>query len=428
MTASLLFLCFHNNRISTASQGQRCDTVNYCIMTEGKRKATKLSGYENGYEWADLGLSVKWATCNVGAGRPRDYGDYFAWGETKPKPSYDLDNCFDNIGGSWDTYKYIVTAQITPGSGHDTARENWGGSWRMPTIEEMEELYRKCEWEWTTLDGHGGCKVTGPNGNSIFLPAANLIHGSSSFDEEESEEGYYWSSTLDPSRSDSACWLGFLDDCPCTLSSSRCDGFSIRSVVQAVTEISKPSGFENGHEWVDLGLSVKWATCNIGASRPSDYGDYFAWGETKPKPSYNWDNYSDCLDNTGDTRKIIGKLRIIPDSGHDAARENWGGSWRMPTVEEIEELCEECEWKWTTLDGSDGYKVTGPNGNSIFLPPPGCCDGTSSVSKGESGYYWSSMLHPGSSSHACGLGFNSGGHGRDSGYRYWGQSIRPVTD
>ena len=131
------------------------------------------------------------------------------------------------------------------------------------------------------------------------------------------------------------------------------------------------TGTLNGYDWVDLGLSVKWATKNVGASSPSDYGDHFAWGETETKKRYYWDTYFDCLDDEGRSwgiYKIGGKTSISPTSGHDTARENWGGTWRMPTIAEFKELHTKCTWTWTSQGGHNGYLVTSKiNGKSILL-------------------------------------------------------------
>lgn len=194
---------------------------------------------------------------------------------------------------------------------------------------------------------------------------------------------------------------------------------------------STTTGTLNGYDWVDLGLSVKWATQNVGASSPSDYGDYFAWGENRPKSRYDWDNCFDCLDGMGDswgTYKIGGKTSITPTSGHDTARENWGGSWRMPTDAEFEELCTKCKWTWTSQGGHNGYKVTGPNGNSIFLPAAGSRDGTDTYREGEIGNYWSSSHSTSMSDCACGLFFDSSSHETGISTRYDGRSVRPVTE
>ena len=191
------------------------------------------------------------------------------------------------------------------------------------------------------------------------------------------------------------------------------------------------TGTLNGYDWVDLGLSVKWAIKNIGAASPSDYGGDYAWGETETKKRFDWDNCFDCLDSTGDswgTYKIDGKTRIAPSSGHDTARENWGGTWRMPTITEFEELCNKCKWKWTSQGGHNGYKVTGPNGKSIFLPAAGLRYGTDTSHVGGGGYYWSSTLSTSDSGNARSLNFDSGYHGTYYGSRRYGKSVRPVTE
>ncbi len=200
---------------------------------------------------------------------------------------------------------------------------------------------------------------------------------------------------------------------------------------QEATRSPKTTGSVNGHEWVDLGLSVKWATCNVGASSPSDYGNYYAWGETSPKSTYTWSNCFDCLDDSGDSwdiYKLGGKTRITPTSGHDTARENWGGAWRMPTEAEIDELNNKCEWAWTTRNGHAGYLVTGPNGNSIFLPAAGARNGGFAFSVDDHGNYWSSTLSSSYSDIARYLYFFDGNHYTNNSYRSCGLSVRPVIE
>ena len=166
-------------------------------------------------------------------------------------------------------------------------------------------------------------------------------------------------------------------------------------------------------EYVDLGLSVKWATCNVGATKPEDYGDYFAWGETEPKTSYSESNYS-YTDNP----------TTLPLSA-DAAHVNFWGSWRMPTDAEMTELREQCTWTWTWT--TYGYKVTSKkNGNSIFLPAAGYRYDSSLYSAGRDGYYWSSSLDTGIAGYAWGVYFSSSYVDRNSSGRYYGFSVRPV--
>ena len=186
-----------------------------------------------------------------------------------------------------------------------------------------------------------------------------------------------------------------------------------------VTSAPESEGVINGHEYVDLGLSVKWATCNVGASGPSDYGDYFAWGEISPKSEYSKENSVTYKKNIGD---IGGNAR------YDAARANWGGSWRLPTLDEIKELDEKCTWTWTTQGGHNGYEVVGPSGKSIFLPAAGWRGGASLYGVGEYGHYWSSSPYGSDARYACGLYFHSRNGSWDWSSRNGGRSVRPVSD
>lgn len=175
---------------------------------------------------------------------------------------------------------------------------------------------------------------------------------------------------------------------------------------------SPTTGTLNGHEWVDLGLpsGTLWATCNVGASSPKEYGSYFAWGETKSKRSYTDDNYM-----------FFSTTKVLPESA-DAATANWGKGWRMPTEEEFRELKDKCTWTWV----SNGYKVTGPNGNGIFLPAAGDRLGSSLLIAGSDGFYWSSSLYSSNTRSAWNLSFYSGGCSVYYYYRYFGQSVRAV--
>lgn len=183
--------------------------------------------------------------------------------------------------------------------------------------------------------------------------------------------------------------------------------------------VNTDRGTLNGHEWVDLGLSVRWATCNVGASSPSDYGNYYAWGETKTKSSYTEGNSK--------TYNVV-MPDISGEPKYDAATANWGEGWRMPTKEEFEELLDKCNWQWSSQGGRNGYKVTGPNGNSIFLPAAGWRYGSSLYGAGGYGNYWSSTPFGSITLYACYLYFSSGYHFVDWIYRNYGRSVRPVSD
>ena len=187
---------------------------------------------------------------------------------------------------------------------------------------------------------------------------------------------------------------------------------------KARTEAKAKNGALNGPDYVDLGLpsGLKWATCNVGASSPKEYGDYYAWGETETKSEY-----TTATSKTSD--KSIGDISGNPT--YDVARAKWGSSWRMPTLDEIKELMNECKWEWE----KKGYVVTGPNGNRIFLPVGGYCKECASCD-GDEGYIWSSTPVKGDCSSAYGMhfthtfGFN---HRIERNLvRSYGLSVRPV--
>ena len=173
----------------------------------------------------------------------------------------------------------------------------------------------------------------------------------------------------------------------------------------------------DGREAVDLGLSVKWATANVGASTPDSKGDYFAWGETSTKTLFTWKNSKMMFSNVSE---IQGR------SDYDAATKEWGSNWRMPTQREIQELVDKCKWEWCRQGDYPGYKVTGPSGNSIFLPAGGCSyDGTVHF-KNTAGLYWSGTAEGNNMAYLIAMSF-AGTHSVTTNNLYFGCLIRPVT-
>ena len=200
-------------------------------------------------------------------------------------------------------------------------------------------------------------------------------------------------------------------------------------------------------EYVDLGLSVKWATKNLGASKPSDYGNYYTWGETEPKAEYTWATYKWMQTGQSDWKHItkytiadgktegiwydaggnfVGDNKTTLEAADDAATRKLGSPWRMPTMIELQELIDHCTWTWTTQDGKNGYEVKGTNGNSIFLPAAGYREGSELNGAGSWGRYWSSSLSTGRSFNARVLYFRSDGHAWNDTSRYPGFTVRPV--
>lgn len=193
---------------------------------------------------------------------------------------------------------------------------------------------------------------------------------------------------------------------------------------------------------IDLGLpsGTIWAAWNVGATSPEEYGDYYAWGETEVKSDYSGYSYKYWTDSDSD-----GYFDVINDyhyddfinigtnisiTKYDVANQKWGSSWRMPTNAEFNELISQCSWDLITYKGKDGVKVTGPNGNSIFLPAAGFRNNTSLYGEGGIGYYWSATLYEGEDYYdAYALCFRNGylkGYFIDGFRRDGGYSVRPV--
>jgi hypothetical protein len=199
------------------------------------------------------------------------------------------------------------------------------------------------------------------------------------------------------------------------------------------------SGSHGGHDYVNLGLpsGTLWATRNVGASRPEDYGDYFAWGETRGyksgKSDFSWSTYKWCNGSSDKLTKyctsssygtVDNRTELSPED--DAVYANWGSGWRMPTDDQQTELREKCRWTWTSRNGVKGYEVKGPNGNLLFLPAAGYRYDASLYNAGGYGFYWSRTLCSGSPNYAFSLWCYSDRLVRLVSFRYNGQSVRPV--
>ena len=375
-------------------------------------------------DYVDLGLTsgTLWASCNIGASSPEEYGDYFAWGETAPKSNYDWSTYI--FGGESNFTKYNSSDGLTELElEDDAAYVICGKDWRMPTHNQELELVNECSWEDYNLNGISGYKITGPNGNSIFMPRGGLYDGTDyARDGNRASNvntgGWYWSSTLNYVSSSYAQGLCFYPSLLANVSDhERSDGHNIRPVYVGNKESSSKIA-----DYVDLGLSVKWASWNIGANAPEADGYLLAWGELAPKKDYSASTYK--FYNGGYTKYGYIDNKYTLDKEDDAAYQLWGSKWRMPTIEELIELEEKCNFTLTELNGVPVTKVTGPNGNFIYFPFPGNFTGDNLYFKGSVGSYWSSTLD--TDSYALDLDFSSDSQSLNGDTRYHGQSIRPV--
>ena len=454
----------------------------------------------NGHEWVDLGLpsGTKWATCNVGASTPEQYGTYFAWGELLPKDEYNSGNYLAND---------ISLDDISGNAEYDVAAARWGGDWRMPAKTELQELRDNCTWTWTELNNVKGYILTGPNGNNIFLPASgvrdsgnftdgtcgytcycsstpynNSVSYNLCFDESSHnvvnnsspryygltirpvrdaeaevpfttisaeyftdisvilkiyasspgvdviERGFYWGTNPELGATDNNVVLdkttGYITKALVDLEPNTTyylKAYATNSVGTSYSEVVSFTTLAESAftDYVDLGLpsGLKWATYNVGASSPEEYGKYYAWGEVFPKTEYTQAN--------SETYGV--PLTDISGNPHyDAATANWGGDWRMPTSSEMQELIDNCTWVWLLQNGTMGYKVTGPNGSSIFLPAAGYRSGSFFNNAGSHGHYWSSAPH--GSTRADYLDFYSNGCNVSDYSRFIGYTVRPVRE
>lgn len=511
-------------------------------------------------EYVDLGLSVKWATFNMGAAKPEEYGDYYAWGETEPyylygyaqeDPQSHWRTGYGNMGymiGSkykWEgsnysltKYDYSIDNNLTLDPEDDVAQVMWGSEWRMPTEYEWNELVDNCDFSW--IDNYNGTGVKGTlvksriNNASIFLPAAGVRCGT--ILSELNEAGHYWSSSssgqpfaamngwfpsgtpsifevngfthqfgisirpvygeyigasnvsvqdisleegdvinltasiLPANCSEKGIVWGSSDESVVTVSGNQLTGISAGTTTLTASwvddssinatctvTVSPHATLPDGP--VDLGLSVKWASCNIGATTPEGYGDYYAWGEietyyeegyAQEDPQNHWkpgheDGYNDSFifeHNVHSTYKWFDDIYYFikyctnPQAGivdkktvlelvDDVANYKLGGNWRMPTDEEWNELISDCTWQCTMYNGIKGYRVSG-NNNSIFLPFAGLRAGDELRQTGLSTYYWSSSL----SSDICAkcINIQSADVHTDNFYRPCGLPVRPVCE
>lgn len=495
----------------------------------------------------DLGLSVPWAGWNIGAAKPQETGGYFTWADPEDKTgsTHLYKDNYKWSDGSYFT-KYVPYNERWAGRdnydnllvvrpGDDAAFMNWGENWRMPTNDEWQELKDNCQWKYMVVDGMYGYRVTGPNGNTIFLPLAGTIGYSGLVNFGES--GSYWSSNLKTDgylsrpeiRNTSKAYIAYLNGDSAKVDKEtdfRYYALSVRAVwgneplsapVEGVyldksmvelyggdtfqltatltpvdpldTEVTwstsdaSVASVENGlvtalsagtaditvtthdggftatctfivHEavpaietdaFVDLGLSVKWASHNLGTDDLDGLGSFYAWGMTAPSSSYfmseyGFAEYQSYYGYKYNKYSFYGYNTVgIPDSlstllpEDDAAIQNNYG--RMPTKAEVQELIDNCTFRLDYYMGdtrqSQGYYVTGPNGKTIFIAYRGYRQGDYYYYDSTKAYIWTSDLNTASdaeSRDAFALIIGETLQEIKSVRREYGLTVRPVQD
>ncbi len=348
-------------------------------------------GYGDTLRIVDLGLNVYWADRNVDADSPYAAGIYMG------------SEGLEQATSLWNLIEYVKSS---------TGRNYW----TLPSWEDVQELYDHCTFEEMYADD-GMTKVmrvTGPNGNCIYLPLA----GKSRLKEysDVNSVGYYIYQYSPGNLTGK--WRIFNGN---KSSYQYICSSPIRPIAYKDEKVSWEDYFgkvPTEEEAVDLGLSVKWAPWNIGSDRPEIYGGFYGWGDPTGKlHSENPDDYP--------IKDEPGTISI-----KDLAMAKWGINWHTPTKEQMEELINGCTWEWTQMTGTRGYRVTGPNGNSIFLPAGGHRQGESRKFPESEGYYWTSTREP--SKYGVTMDYSSLFFTRESisihdiSDQWMGKSIRPV--
>ncbi len=324
-------------------------------------------------EMVDLGLSVKWAKWNIGASSEDEYGSLIAWGDNTGENTSFVNNDYPN------DYSDIA------GTKYDVATTQWGDKWRMPTPAEFKELDKLTKEIVTFSNGITAYKVTASNGNYIYLPRGGYQTSKGTQDVNKSAD--YWTSANTSQTFAQGVQIGKVSS---TFETEDQKGWHmlIRPVYGDTgsdpdTPATDEREFtEEGKQAksVDLGLSVKWATYNLGTTSETEPGSYFSWASTTAGTDFSLNQYQ-WYDASTQTFNV--PSTNISDTDNDAAVKLWGGTWRMPTEEEVYDLVKKCTWTKT----DNGFKIKGTNGNEIFLPFTGFYLGTSLTSDTKC-YYW----------------------------------------
>ena len=353
------------------------------------------------------------------------------------------DNMFFNSGLS--SKKTIRIALFRPdGTERDVFMRGTTGEWGMTVSNVAPQSYARTPdgGDWKLADPTPGTAnpATGedipdtnlPNNYTITV-SVNLIEGGSVMGGGTYQEGLSCTVTATPN---SGYTFSNWTEGGTVVSTNASYTFTVTGNRTLVANFTYNGG--GSHEYVDLGLpsGLLWATCNVGADSPEDYGDYFAWAETTTKSVYNWSTYQYCMGSDNTLTKYCNNASYgyngytdnltVLQAGDDAATANWGSDWRMPTKEEWQELLNNTTHTWTTQNGVNGRLFTASNGQGLFLPAAGYRNESSLGYVGSYGYYWSSSLNTGYPSDAWYFYFNSGNYGMDISGRYYGPSVRAV--
>ncbi len=377
-------------------EGKQYRALAYAILGNDTVKSPEMVLFTTDARFVDLGLSVKWAKWNIGAESTSEYGGYYGWGDI----TGELVSPYANKYAAGNT-----STSIAGNPNYDIAVAKWGGHWRLPTKAEYEELINAAVSDTWTYDTSGGVKkyiASFSNGQSLEFPYDGYMNSSLS-EKVSDSHGYYW--TADATDDLLKAYVFHMNGPRARTfpTSEKYIHVFIRPVYDEGLPPVTPEGPQDdttseASPAVDLGLysGNLWATYNVGAKKETQSGVYVAWGELEEKISegYYKENYAYWSENNtqyGGYSSALGNN--IAGTEYDIAHVRWKGDWQMPTDSDMKELRNECTWTVETRSGVTGYKVTGPNGKSIFLPFAGYYNGNELISNNSEGNYWCSTMY-----------------------------------
>jgi hypothetical protein len=432
-------------------------SVRGVVAPEGKEEKSydegsydKIDDTDDGQP-VDLGLpsGTKWMKSNIGATKPSDFGKFFLWGDTQGHSGVD-EHQFDWDDYKWGSYKsltkYNDTDQLTllePSD--DSAFVATSGQTSMPTKGQFQELIDNTEHRWLSLaNGVNGMKFwkksteEPTDGNSyIFIPAAGYCYYGSHYD--VGSWGNVWSASRDESYAVSA-WSMYFNAGGVNMGYGyRCYGFSVRAVMVPEDKVEEPydniDDTDDGQP-VDLGLpsGTLWMKSNLGATKPSDFGLFYQWGDTQgyddgTSHSFNWSTYKyGTYDNLVKYNNTDGKTTF--DDEDDPVYVATSGQHKSPTKQQLQELIDYTNHEWIEIDGVKGMKFTNKNNNTkyIFIPAAGYCNGSNHNDVDSWGYIRSSSRDSGSPNYAWSMLFYSGDVDMLNYSRCYGFSVRGVLN
>ena len=313
----------------------------------------------------DMGDAGLWSCCNLGADAPWKTGDFYAWGETETKEQYTWGN-YIHCDGSQNTCHNL--GDNIAGTDYDVVKKTMGGQLSIPTKDQAADLGSLTK-EWTKVKGVEGYKITAKNGNKLFFPAGGYF-GEEHY--QEGQTGYYWTSSIDKTYGQQMAKVLLIKNGMMSLPTiNRFAGCNIRPVVGEDNDPAVTLGYcpdSNHPHVIDMGSYGKWACCNVGATKPWEEGEHYAWGETEQKDNYTWENYTLC-DGTAESCHDIGN--DIAGTDYDVAFKKWGSTWNMPSYEQLYKLHREATSTTGKLKHVTGVTFTADNGNKVFFPACG---------------------------------------------------------